>query len=34
MCTDKNNDKNKMNLLLLPATVFLIVEKLPSPQRL
>ena len=34
MCTDKNNDENKMNLPLLPATVFLIAEKLPSLQSL
>ena len=33
MCTDKNNDKNKMNLSLIPTTpvaVFLIDEKLRS----
>ena len=30
ICTDKSNDKNKINLPLLPSTVFLIAEKLPS----
>ena len=33
MCTDENNDKNKMNLPLSPfgeVTVFLIAEKLLS----
>ena len=33
MCTDKNNDKNKMKLPLSPSTVFLIAEKLPSLLR-
>ena len=28
MCTDKNNDKKKMNLLAPSSTVFLIAEKL------
>ena len=33
MCTDKNNDKNKTNLLpppFTPVTVFVIAEKLLS----
>ena len=33
MCTDKINDKNKMNSLL-PSTVFVIAEKLPSTKTL
>ena len=33
MCTDKNNDNNKMNLPA-PSTVFLIAEKLPSLLRI
>ena len=33
MCTDKNNDNNKMSLPLLPSTVFLVTEKLPSLLR-
>ena len=34
MCTDKINDKNKMNLPPPPSTVFLIAGKLSSPLRL
>ena len=33
MCTDKNNDNNKMSLPLLPSTVFLVTEKLPRLLR-